>query len=261
MMSRRRRGDREGPASAWCVTDAHPPQPGDGGSADAHHRPAGARPRRFSGSGSGERMNIVPLWPRVAQARLTAGRGARGDPRSVGIGGSAGGFPRRVLQPRRRRPRPRAVRGADRRRSGWPLMDPRMFEAGAAGLADGWIPTNIEVEAYAEKLACGPGAAPSGRGREPGRDHALDAGLRPLRPRTEESVRSAVRSERLVRLLFFAAVGLSRAGDMGATRSSSPFEGGSGFPPVTFRPAGRRAPRPSASLPTSSPGGRRGLRP
>jgi phthiodiolone/phenolphthiodiolone dimycocerosates ketoreductase len=100
---------------------------------------------------------------------------------------------------------------------------PRMLEL-CGSLADGWIPTNIGPEAYAEKLAVIRRSAEAA-GRDP--DAVTPSMLAYVLAAPDEETLERLAGRPLVRLLF-AAVGLSeevyrRHG------SSSPFEGGSGF--------------------------------
>ncbi len=100
---------------------------------------------------------------------------------------------------------------------------PRMLKL-TGRLADGWIPTNIEVDAYAEKLGVIRGSAELA-GRDP------DA----ITPSMLAYVLCAPDEETLIRLceqpltrLLFAAVDISPE-TYARYGSSSPFEGGTGF--------------------------------
>ena len=91
--------------------------------------------------------------------------------------------------------------------------------------ADGWLPTNIRPDAYAEKLAAIRESAEKA-GRDPDAIVAVDAGLRDLRARRGDA-RAHVRRRRW-RGVLFAAVDLP-AETYERHGSTSPFEGGTGF--------------------------------
>lgn len=100
---------------------------------------------------------------------------------------------------------------------------PRMLEI-CGRLADGWVPTNIEPEDYAQKLGVIHESA-----ERAGRDPAAftPSMLAYVLCAPDEETLDRLCNETLVRLLF-AAVGLSPE-TWARHGSSSPFEGGSGF--------------------------------
>lgn len=100
---------------------------------------------------------------------------------------------------------------------------PRMLEI-CGRLADGWLPTNINAEEYARKLAVIRGAA-EGANRDP--DQITPSMLAYVLCAPDEDTLARLCDQPLVRLLF-AAVGLSPE-TWARHGSSSPFEGGSGF--------------------------------
>ena len=136
--------------------------------------------RAILGLGSGERMNVAPYgmeWHKPV-GRLEEAiqvHAAAVEHRQ------AGRLRRRVL-PSCRTPcsGSRAVRGPPP-----PIWlaahGPRMLRI-TGRLADGWLPTNIRPDAYAEKLGAIRESAEQA-GPRPRRDHAVDARLRDLRAR------------------------------------------------------------------------------
>jgi phthiodiolone/phenolphthiodiolone dimycocerosates ketoreductase len=100
---------------------------------------------------------------------------------------------------------------------------PRMLEL-CGRRADGWLPTNIDPETYADKLGTIRQAA-EGAGRDP--DAITPSMLAYVLCAPDDETLERLASHPLVRLLF-AAVGLSE--DVYRRHgSTSPFEGGTGF--------------------------------
>ena len=137
---------------------------------------------------------------------------------------------------------------------------PRMLDI-CGRLADGWLPTNISPEAYAEKLAAIYRGA-EGAGRDPA--EITPSMLAYVMCAPDEETLERMCEAPLARLLFAAV-------DLGPDAyerhgTTSPFEGGSGgmpriwsaaFSAAASTPSCRppsRAPRRSGSSPTSPPG-------
>jgi phthiodiolone/phenolphthiodiolone dimycocerosates ketoreductase len=181
-----------------------------------------ARGRAILGLGSGERMNIVPYgleWHKPV-SRLAEGLeviralwGSEGRP--VDFQGEFFNLDGAVLGLEPYEGRPPEIWLA--------AHGPRMLRL-CGRMADGWIPTNIEVEAYAEKLAAVRASAERA-GRDP--DAITPSMLAYVLCAPDEQTLQEMCSRPLTRLLF-AAVDIApetyeRYG------SSSPFEGGTGF--------------------------------
>ncbi len=181
-----------------------------------------ARGRAILGLGSGERMNVAPYgleW-RKPVSRLTEGLeviralwGSEGRP--VDYEGEFFKLDGAVLGLEPYGDRPPQIWLA--------AHGPRMLRL-CGRMADGWIPTNIEVEAYAEKLAAVRGSAEEA-GRDP--DKITPSMLAYVLCAPDEETLERLCSRPLTRLLF-AAVDIApetyeRYG------SSSPFAGGTGF--------------------------------
>jgi phthiodiolone/phenolphthiodiolone dimycocerosates ketoreductase len=177
--------------------------------------------RSIFGLGSGERMNVAPYgieWSKPVGHLEEALRVIRLLWESEGPVDFAGQFFNLDaavlgLDPFEGRPPPiwLAAHG------------PRMLEI-CGRLADGWVPTNIEPEDYAQKLSVIHESA-----ERAGRDPAAftPSMLAYVLCAPDEETLDRLCNETLVRLLF-AAVGLSPE-TWARHGSSSPFEGGSGF--------------------------------
>jgi phthiodiolone/phenolphthiodiolone dimycocerosates ketoreductase len=178
--------------------------------------------RAILGLGSGERMNVVPYgieWSKPVSRLEEALRVIRLLWES---GGRAVDFDGQFFNLRD------AVLGLEPYGGSPPPIwlaahGPRMLEI-CGRLADGWTPTNIEPQDYADKLAVIHASA-----ERAGRDPAAitPSMLAYVLCAPDEETLARLCDEPLVRLLF-AAVGLSP--DTYARHgSSTPFEGGSGF--------------------------------
>ena len=180
-----------------------------------------ARGRSIFGLGSGERMNVAPYgiqWSKPVGHLEEALRVIRLLWESEGPVDFAGQFFNLDaavlgLEPFEGKPPPiwLAAHG------------PRMLEI-CGRLADGWVPTNIEPEDYAQKLGVIHESA-----ERAGRDPAAftPSMLAYVLCAPDEETLDRLCDETLIRLLF-AAVGLSPE-TWARHGSSSPFEGGSGF--------------------------------
>lgn len=180
-----------------------------------------ARGRSILGLGSGERLNVVPYgieWSKPVGRLEEAIRVIRLLWEAEGPVDFEGYFFR--LE--------NAVLGLDPYEGKPPPIwmgahGPRMLEI-CGRLADGWLPTNIELDAYADKLAAIRQSAEAAD-RDP--DAITPSMLAYVLCAPDEEALEHMCEQPLTRLLF-AAVGLSpetyeRHG------STSPFEGGSGF--------------------------------
>ena len=177
--------------------------------------------RSIFGLGSGERMNVAPYgieWSKPVGHLEEALRVIRLLWESEGPVDFAGQFFNLDaavlgLEPFEGKPPPiwLAAHG------------PRMLEI-CGRLADGWVPTNIEPEDYAQKLGVIHESA-----ERAGRDPAAftPSMLAYVLCAPDEETLDRLCDETLIRLLF-AAVGLSPE-TWARHGSSSPFEGGSGF--------------------------------
>ena len=177
--------------------------------------------RSIFGLGSGERMNVAPYgieWSKPVGHLEEALRVIRLLWESEGPVDFAGQFFNLDaavlgLEPFEGKPPPiwLAAHG------------PRMLEI-CGRLADGWVPTNIEPEDYAQKLG-----VIHERAARAGRDPAAftPSMLAYVLCAPDEETLDRLCDETLIRLLF-AAVGLSPE-TWARHGSSSPFEGGSGF--------------------------------
>ena len=181
-----------------------------------------AQGRAILGLGSGERMNVAPYgieWHKPV-SRLSEGLeviralwGSEGRP--IDYHGNFFNLEGAVLglEPYEGIP-PQIWMAAH---------GPRMLRL-CGRLADGWIPTNIEVDAYAEKLSVIRGSAEQA-GRDP--DAITPSMLAYVLCAPDDETLARLCEQPLTRLLF-AAVDVSEE-TYRRYGSTSPFEGGTGF--------------------------------